>query len=359
MGLEIAYVQKLVVHKAHQNAHYPNHSVDVKETPMSELDDIRAFVEVVETGGFNRASQRLGVSKSIISRRITRLEANLGARLLSRTTRGISPTEAGLEFKARGERILADLEEARDAVAHHEGEVVGQLRISVPLSFGLRHVAPVLTSLAIRHPKLGIEAAYSDRFVDLVAERFDAAIRLGTLKDSSLIARRIAPIRAIMVASADYLARKGHPATPEDLTNHECLIYSGASEREQWRFRVGRRWISVKPVGRFRSDNGEALLGAALAGLGITALPTFLVSTALEAGTLQQILPDYPMPEGGLYVVRPPGMHVPSKVRVLIDTLVERFGGEPDWDGCQMKVLQEVRRANNESARTAPSLVAL
>ena len=162
---------------------------------MAELDDIRAFVEVAETGGFSRAAQRLGVSKSIVSRRLARLETELGARLLSRTTRGVSPTEAGVEYKARAERILVDLDEAREAVAQRSGEVVGRLCLSVPLSFGTSHVAPVLAELAARHPKLTIEAAYSDRFVDLVAERFDAAIRLGTLRDSSLVARRIAAIR--------------------------------------------------------------------------------------------------------------------------------------------------------------------
>ncbi len=160
---------------------------------MSELDDIRAFVEVADAGGFGRAAKRLGVSKSIVSRRIARLETNLGTRLLSRTTRGISPTETGIDFKARAERILADLGEARDAVAHHSGEAVGVLRISLPLAFGLRHVTPLLAELLSRHPRLEIEASYSDRFVDLVGERLDAAIRIGELKDFE---PRGAPLRA-------------------------------------------------------------------------------------------------------------------------------------------------------------------
>jgi DNA-binding transcriptional LysR family regulator len=326
---------------------------------MSELDDIRAFVEVVEAGGFGRAARRLGVSKSIVSRRISRLEADLGARLLSRTTRGISPTEAGLEFKARSERILSDLDEARDAVAHRSGEIVGHLRVSVPVSFGLRHVAPVLADLAARHPKLAIEAAYSDRVVDLVAERFDAAIRLGTLKDSTLVARRIAPIHTVLVASPAYLARRGPPATPEDLTKHECLLYTGTPEREQWRFRLGRRWISVRPEARFRADSGEALLEAAIAGLGITALPTFLASSALESGALEILLQDHAMSEGGLHVVRPPGAHVPGKVRVLIDRLVERFGGEPDWDKCQMSARHGPDHSRDDATREAATLAAL
>ena len=181
---------------------------------MSELDDIRSFVAVVESGGFGRAGQRLGLSKSIISRRIARLEADLGTRLLSRTTRGIAATEAGLEFKARGERILADLAEARDAVAQQSGGVVGRLRLSMPLTFGNRHVAPILGELARRHPGLELDVEASDRYVDLIGERFDAAIRIGTLKDSSLIARRIAPIHGVILASPAYLAARGRPATP-------------------------------------------------------------------------------------------------------------------------------------------------
>jgi DNA-binding transcriptional LysR family regulator len=314
---------------------------------MSELDDIRAFVEVAEAGGFGRAAKRLGVSKSIVSRRIARLEADLGARLLSRTTRGISPTEAGLEFKARGERILLDLEEARDAVARQGGEVVGRLRVSVPLTFGVRHVAPLLAELAARHPKLEIEAAYSDRFVDLIAERFDAAIRLGALKDSSLIARRIAAVHGIVVASPSYLARNGRPRIPEDLQKHACLIYTGTSDPGLWRFRSGRRWVTIRPEGRLRADNGDAILAAATAGLGIAVLPTFLASSSLRDGTLEPLLLDYPLPEGAMHVVRPPGAHLPGKVRVLIDRLVERFGGEPDWDPCQMKARQ---------GRSAPSM---
>lgn len=320
---------------------------------MAELDDIRGFVEVVETGGFGRAAKRLGVSKSIVSRRVARLEEDLGTRLLSRTTRGISPTEAGLEFKLRGERILADLEQAREAVAQHGGEVMGRLYLSVPLSFGIRHVAPVLAALAARYPKLEIEAAYSDRYVDLIAERFDAAIRIGNLKDSSLIARRIAPVGVALVASPAYLERRGRPMTPEDLSGHESLIYTGTSEREQWRFRTGKRWTTVLPEGRMRADNGDAILESALAGLGIAALPTFLVSEAIGKGALEPLLLDYEMPESAIHVVRPPGAQVPGKIRVLIDALVERFSGEPDWDPCQMAA-RRMRRERNVAPAAGP-----
>jgi DNA-binding transcriptional LysR family regulator len=300
---------------------------------MTELADIRSFVEVIDSGGLNRAARRRGVSKSIVSRRIGRMEADLGARLLNRTTRGISPTEAGLEFKARGERILAALEEAREAVARQGDGVVGRLRLSAPLSFGVRHVAPVLSDLVQRHPGLELDVSYTDRIVDVIGEKLDAAIRIGALRDSSLVARRIAPVRAVLIASPDYLARHGRPRTPADLARHQCLIYTGRMVPD-WQFRSGKRVVSIRPEGRLRSDSGEAILQWAVAGLGIADLPSFLLSDAIESGSVEPLLLDYPLPEHGIHVVRPPGTWVPGKVRVLIDTLVERFGGEPVWDRC-------------------------
>jgi DNA-binding transcriptional LysR family regulator len=310
---------------------------------MIELEDLRSFAEVVESGGFTRAARRLGVSKSVISRRIARLEDELGSRLLSRTTRGLSPTEAGLELKARSERILTELEEAREAVASQGSEVVGRLRLSAPLSFGVLHIAPVLTEIARKHPRLEMDVAYSDRIVDVVGEGFDAAIRIGALKDSSLVARRLAPVRGVVVASPDYLARNGRPRTPRDLTGQQCLIYTGSSTLD-WVFRSGKRTIAVRPEGRLRTDNGEVMRQWAIEGLGIAALPSFLASDALAEGKLEAILRDYQMPEAAIYVVRPPGAYVPGKVRVLIDTLAERFGGEPFWDACLMHERQSARR---------------
>lgn len=302
---------------------------------MAELDDIRSFIAVAETGGFGRAAQILGLSKSIVSRRVSKLEEELGARLLSRTTRGVSPTEAGDEFKARSERILAELDEAREAVAQQAGGVAGRLRLAMPLTFGNRHVAPLLRELALKYPRLELDVHASDQFVDLIGERFDAAIRIGMLKDSSLIARRIAPVHATILGSPAYFARKGRPQTPHDLAQHDCLLHTGVAEQE-WTFRVGKRWVSIRPPGRLRSDSGETLLEWAVAGLGLVALPNFLASDAIRAGLVQHTLLDYPMQTRGLYVVRPPGAFVPGKVRVLIDLLVERFGGTPYWDPCQM-----------------------
>jgi len=306
---------------------------------MSELDDIRSFIAVVDAGGFGRAAQSLGLAKSIVSRRVSRLEAELGTRLLSRTTRGVSATEAGLEFKARSERVLAELEEAREAVAQQAGGVAGRLRLSMPLTFGTRHVAPLLGELAQKYPRLEIDVQASDRYVDLIGERFDAAIRIGSLKDSSLIARRLAPVHATVIGSPDYLDRRGRPATPADLNEHDCLLYSGTNDQD-WVFRAGKRWITMRPQGRLVSDNGDTLLSWVAAGLGLAVLPTFIASDAIRSGAVEPILLDYPMPTRALYVVRPPGAYVPGKVRVLIDLLVERFGGTPYWDPCLMEAQQ-------------------
>lgn len=302
---------------------------------MIEIADMRCFVEVLESGGFNRAAAKLGLSKSIVSRRIARIERELGARLLSRTTRGMSPTEAGTDFKARCARILAELDAARDAVAQHGGGLTGRLRIAAPLVFGVRHIAPVLGELAKRHPKLEIDVAYSDRIVDLIGEGYDAAIRIGMIRDTSLIARRLAPARAAIVASPEYLAEHGAPRVPADLARHECLIYTGSSVPD-WHFRAGKRTIAIRPAGRLRSDSGAAILEWALAGLGIASLPTFIAGDRVHDGALVPLLMDFPTPEFAVQVVRPPGANVPAKLRVLIDALAERFGGEPYWDRCLM-----------------------
>jgi DNA-binding transcriptional LysR family regulator len=303
-----------------------------------ELDDLRAFVAVVDAGGFSRAAARLGLAKSIVSRRVARLEASLGgARLLARTTRGVSPTEAGAAFHARCVRVLAELDEARNEVAGREGGLVGTLRIAAPLSFGIAHLAPALARFAAAHPRLAMDVAHSDRLVDLVGERFDAAVRIGTLVDSSLVARRLAPLRLVAVASPAYLARRGAPERPEDLAGHDCLVYSaGAEGGGVWRFHVdgGRGVVGVRPHGRFRSDNGEALVAAALEGLGVAVLPTFLAGGALRSGALVPLLASFPMPEQGLHVVRPPGGPAPARLRALIEFLAARFGPEPYWDPC-------------------------
>lgn len=289
---------------------------------MLDLEDLSTFVEVADAGGVTAAARRLGLPKSIVSRRLVRLEHDLGAQLLARTTRGAALTEAGASFREYAARVVAELSAARDAISS-EGEVRGRLRIAAPLTFGPTHLAPVLAGLARRHPQLHVHAAYSDRFVDLVTEGFDAAVRVGLLPDSNLVARRIAPLRARCVASPEYLQARGAPRTPEELLKHECLMQG----TEPWRFVSNGKVVNVRPQGRFKADNGVALAAAALAGLGIAALPDFTVDAHIASGALEPVLVDYPPPEGGIYVVRPPGEFAPRKVRALIDILVEHFGG--------------------------------
>ncbi|MEA2841892.1 MAG: hypothetical protein QOF41_3222 [Methylobacteriaceae bacterium] len=310
---------------------------------MSDFDDILAFTRVVELESYTKAARRLGISKSMVSRRVARLEAKLGTRLLVRSTRGLVPTEAGRLFAERTGRALADLEEAQAAVTEGERDPSGSLRIAAPLSFGIMHLGPALAEFAQQHPRIAIDVAFSDRFVDLVEDGFDAAVRIGILKGSSLVGRKLSPIRALLAASPDYLARHGRPATPRDLLQHRCLTYSAGSE-EQWRFRVGGRWQAIKPAGLFRADNGEALRDAAVAGLGITALPSFILSPALESGALEPILTDFAVPERGLYVLRHGGAP-PLRLRLLIDFLAARFGPEPYWDPCWRREPAETARA--------------
>jgi DNA-binding transcriptional LysR family regulator len=296
---------------------------------MPDLEDIQAFTEVVVSGSMSRAGVRLGMSKSMVSRRLARLEEELGTPLLARTTRGMSLTEAGSDFLPYAERMVAELQSARDALSR-KGEAAGRLRVTAPTSFGITHLAPVLAELALRHPRLEVVASYSDRIVDVVGEGFDAAIRMGNLSDSSLIARRIAPVRAIMVASPAYLARAGTPESPADLAAHETVLHGD----QAWPLRRDGRDFTVRPRGRFTADNGQAEMAAVVAGLGIALMPAFLAGPAILRGEVVRLLEDYRVPEGGLYIVRPPPAEpVPNKIKALTAILLERFGGD-DWDGC-------------------------
>jgi DNA-binding transcriptional LysR family regulator len=287
-----------------------------------EIEDIQAFVEVASSGGLTPAARRLGVSKSVVSRRIARLEKSLRAKLLARTTRGASLTEAGASFREHAMKISAEADAARDSLAP-DGRVRGRLRISAPLSFGATHFAPVLAELAARYPELEIQASYSDRHVDLVAEGFDAAIRLGALAQTNLVARKITSFGGRLVASPAYLQRHGTPRTPEELMNHDAVNRIN----DEWPLMHDGKEITLHPRARFTADNGAALVPAVLAGLGIALLPDFLIADHVASGALNVIMPDYPMPEAGVYVVRPPGGSAPCKVRVLIDILVEKNAG--------------------------------
>lgn len=285
-----------------------------------DIDDLRTYVEVADAGGISPAARRLGLSKSIVSRRLFRLEAELGVQLIARTTRGAALTEAGTAFRDHAARACAEIDIARETILP-AGDLRGRLRIAAPLSLGPIYLAPVLAELARRHPMLQLHTSYSDRFVDLVGEGFDCAIRVGNLTDSNLIARHIGAIQAKLVASPDYIREHGAPNTPDELINHEALMQG----TESWYFLDGDKMISVRPNGRFKADNGAALAAAAAAGLGLAWLPDCLVEDHLASGALVPVMTNYPVPNGGVYVLRPPGQHPARKIRVLTELLIEHF----------------------------------
>ncbi len=290
-----------------------------------DIEDLRTFVEVADAGGVSPAARRLGVSKSMVSRRLVRLEAELGVQLLARTTRGAALTEAGITFRDHAARVCAEIDMARETILP-AGDLCGRLRVAVPLSFGPTHFAPVLAQMAQRHPQLHIHAAYSDRFVDLIAEGFDCAIRVGYLQDSNLVARRVGPIYGKLVASPDYVKTHGSPETLEELVAHQALMQG----TEGWQFMDGDKIITVYPRGRFKADNALALAAAALTGLGIAWLPDGVTHEYIASGALVPVMTRHPPPPAGVYVIRPPGQHPARKVRVLTEMLIECFEQTPD-----------------------------
>ncbi|AZF37441.1 Transcriptional regulator, LysR family [Pseudomonas sp. R4-34-07] len=293
-----------------------------------DIEELQTFVEVADAGGVSPAAARLGVSKSIVSRRLARLEAQLGVQLLTRSTRGAALTEAGATFRDYAARVCSEMESAREAILP-AGALQGRLRVAAPLSFGPTHFAPVLAEMAVRHPQLQIQTCYSDRFVDLIAEGYDCAIRVGYLQDSNLIARRIGPINGKLVASPGYIKAYGSPEKPEEIVAHQALMQS----TEAWQFMDGDKIVAIRPQGRFKADNGIALVAAAVAGLGVAYLPDCLTYDSVASGALVPIMTRYPPPPAGAYLVRPAGQHPAQKIRVFAQLLIEYFGKSPYFAG--------------------------
>jgi DNA-binding transcriptional LysR family regulator len=289
-----------------------------------DIEELQTFVEVADAGGVSPAARRLGVSKSIVSRRLFRLESELGIQLLARTTRGAALTEAGATFRDYAARVVTEIDVAKETILP-AGDLRGRLRIAAPLTFGPTHFAPVLASLAQRHPQLQVQASYTDRFVDLIAEGFDCAIRVGHLADSNMLARRVGWTTAKYVASPDYIEKHGSPATPEEFVTHEVVMQG----TETWLAMDGDKIVTLKPQGRFKADNAVALVAAALAGIGLAGLPEELISEHLNSGALVPVMTRYPPPDLGIYVVRPPGQHPARKIRVLTEMLIECFEQAP------------------------------
>ena len=288
------------------------------------IDALQTFVVIADAGGITPAALRLGTSKSIVSRRLSRLEAQLGVQLLARTTRGSALTEAGAMFREHAARACAEIGAARDALLPLD-ELHGRLHIAAPLSLCPLHVAPALAEMARRHPRLVFHTCYSEQAVNPVEDGYDCVIRLGPLEDSGLVARRIGSVQGTLVASPGYIAAHGAPDTPQELGAHEALMQGC----EAWQVMDGSDSISIRPRGRFKADTSTALVAAALAGIGVACLPNGLIREHLSAGALVPVMTRYPMSPAGAWVVRPPGRHPPRKVRILIDLLVDYFDLAP------------------------------
>jgi DNA-binding transcriptional LysR family regulator len=299
---------------------------------MDRLTSLAAFVRTVELGSQAAAAAELGLSRTMLGRHLQALEQHLGVRLLHRTTRKQSLTEAGMAFFERCSAALQELEAAEQSVSSLQAEPSGVLRLNAPMSFGAHHLASAIAAFTARHPKVRVELTLNDRVVDLVEEGYDLAVRIGRLAPSSLIARRLARCRVALCASPRYLERHGTPEHPADLARHDCLLYSYAAERDQWTFRNGAEEATVRIAGSFVANNGDALVAAAVAGQGIVLQPTFIVGDALRSGALVRLLPGWETPGLAIHAVYPHRRGLTPKVRGFVDLLVERFGGEPPWD---------------------------
>ncbi len=299
---------------------------------MDRLDGMAAFAAVAEAGSFTAAATRLGVSRALVGKRVAALEATLGVRLFDRTTRRVGLTAAGLAFIGRCKDILAAFEDASRLVQQDRLEPAGVLRVNAPMSFGILHLAPLVVAFMKRHPNLQVQMTLTDRFVDLVEEGFDVGVRIGALADSSLVARRLAPARRVVCAAPAYLGRHGAIEAPEDLLRHRCLHYGHLATGTSWPFvgPGGMRTVRILPT--FSANNGEVLLQAAEAGLGVALLPTFICGAALAAGRLVQVLEGFAVPEIAVNAIWPSNRLMPAKVRLFVDLLVDRFGGDADWD---------------------------
>jgi DNA-binding transcriptional LysR family regulator len=299
---------------------------------MDKLSSLRAFVKVVEHGSFSEAARSLRLSRSAVSKYVAELEQELGAQLLNRTTRSAAPTENGRAYYERCVAILAELEEADIAVTRLQAEPRGLLRINAPMSFGTLHLGPVLADFMGKYPELQIQLTLSDEQIDSVQEGFDVTLRIAELASSSLIARRLLGIDRVFCAAPSYIERRGAPAHPKDLKDHDCLTYGFLATGSQWKIigADGEHWISVP--WRLCANNAEVLEQAAIQGRGIALLPAFIGGTALESGALVPVLDNYRAPEVALYAIYPPTRHLSSKVRLFIDFLVGRFK-EQEWSG--------------------------
>ncbi|MGR2857440.1 LysR family transcriptional regulator [Erwinia rhapontici] len=297
---------------------------------MERLDCDRMFVAVLELGSFAAAAARLGTSSGQASKLVSKLEKELGVQLLKRSTRALSPTEVGQAYFSQVKHLLDEWDALDASVRHAAGKPSGRIKLSAPITFGASQLAPALIAFAREFPEIELDVSFSDRIVNIVDEGFDVAIRIGKLSDSSLIARRLSDMRVVIAASDDYLRRHGMPTHTQQLADHNCIIDTNFRDPYNWPF--GNEGETVPISGRLRFSNAEACLTAALSGLGIARLPTFIAGAALRTGTIRPLLIESEIPPLGLYAVYPPARHLAHKVRALIDFLVSHYAGKPEWD---------------------------
>lgn len=302
---------------------------------MNDLSGIAVFAAVVEAGSFTNAGTRLGLSKSAVSKQITRLEERLGAQLLNRTTRRLNLTEVGQAFYERCRRIVSEAEEAELAVTRLQADPRGILRLSAPVSFGVEHLGRALPDFMAHYPDVQIDMECADRTVDLLEEGFDMAVRIGRLADSSLIAKRIASSRRMVLAAPDYWRRHGKPSHPRDLADHHCLTYAYQQSQQHWDFvdpRTRAPFTVQVPTGPMHANNGHILVEAAIGGRGVVMSPCFICGEAWRDGRLEPALEDFESNPVGIHAVYPPSRHLSAKVRAFIDFLTSRFAGpEETW----------------------------
>ncbi len=293
---------------------------------MDRLSEMEAFATVVDQGGFTDAARKLGISKSAVSKHVSALETRLGARLLNRTTRRVSPTEIGLAYYDRARRVLNDAGEADALVTAMQTAPTGHLRLSVATDFGVSLLAPILGDFLHAHPAITVSVTLNDRYVELISEGFDLAIRVGELEDSSLRARRIFSTSRRLVASRAYLEAHGRPERIDELNAHKLLHYSSQAAGNVWKLTSpsGEK-RQVRAAGWLTVNDGQSLLHAAIAGLGIAYLPDFLLEGALADGLVVPAMPGLPEEPLGIYAIYPPGRYTQPKVRAIIDFLVARF----------------------------------
>lgn len=297
---------------------------------MMKLDGVSAFVATIEAGSISAASRRLGLAKSVVSERLAELERTLGVTLIQRSTRRLSLTNAGETFLPRAQRILREMDEAAAELGESSGKLAGPLRISAPVGFGILHLGPALARFLLDNPEIDMSVELDDSFVDAATGGFDAVLRHGAIGDGRLIARRLATSRRLLVASPEYLASHGSPASLADLERHRGVLYSNRSG--DWRFAAGAGWSVVRPKRALRVNNGLVMRDAALAGLGLALLPTFFIHKEIAEGSLVEVQVGWPAEGAELFLTYPRDHGAAAKIRALGDSLRRSFGDPPYWE---------------------------